>query len=451
MRIRKATEYKSSALAAARGPDNKDAKSKGCCWNLLRRLAVSSRVQCVHRISWLPCQLTDEQVSVNEEGHIDTRLIQRQAMLQFGEKGEPPVNPNVITFLLTGSKLDLRQYVEGVEPEDLQCELRRYSTEGNLVRWPVLGAHGYNYWFSCTLKHSKGLFIVTGFLRHPSDQDPPGQKDYHSWPAISDGELLTTTVAMVIKTQTPSVSARLRSEQKLHCQFAVDHRGPDVTVEWHWQHRGERAKLFSHNSHSGQTQGSGVGLKALARGDASYKLPFTKMNSEGTYICSVSVIPLFANLDISLYIEEPPRVSLNVGPTLSMEEGKEQKIVCEAEGYYPLDVDIAWYEQEPGVSGQRVGAPLPVELKNILMSSHKHNQDNTFSVAAFFYLHASLKASGRQFTCRVFHQSLRMPIRQSFILNVEEPSSWMLNLTLGFLVFILLAVLAMMLPHLNSE
>ncbi|XP_061590878.1 tapasin-related protein-like [Cololabis saira] len=353
-------------------------------------------------------------------------------------------------MFFVASKLDLRRYVEGVEPEDLECELRRYSTEGIHVRWPVQGALGYNRWFSCTLKHSKGVFTVTGFLRHPSDQGPPGQQDYRSWPAISDRELLPTTVAMVIKTQTPVVNARLRSEQKLHCQFAVDHRGPNVTLEWHRQHRGERSRLFSHVSRSGQTHGSGVALKGLAGGDASYTLPFTKMISEGTYICSVSVVPLFASLDVNLHIEEPPRVSLNVGPTLVMEEGKEQKIMCEAESYYPLDVDITWYEQDPRASRQRVGAPLPVMLENILMSSHKHNTDSTFSVAAFFYLQASLKSSGRQFTCSVTHQSLRVPIRQSFILEVEEPSSWMLNLALVFLVFILLAVLAVMLPRLNS-
>lgn len=110
-------------------------------------------------------------------------------------------------------------------------------------------------------------------------------------------------VALVIKTQSPSVRAGLSSQQKLHCQFDLDHRGPNVTVEWHRQHRGEKTRLFSHSSRSGQTQGTGVGLKRLAGGDASYTLPFTKMSSEGTYICSVSVNPLLASLDINLQIE----------------------------------------------------------------------------------------------------------------------------------------------------
>lgn len=116
---------------------------------------------------------------------------------------------------------------------------------------------------------------------------------------------------------------------------------------------------------------------------------------------------------------EPPRVSLNFEQTLSLVEGEEKKVICDAEGYYPLDVEIVWYEQDPAVSGQRVGAPLPKVLQNILLSSHKHNSDKTFSLSAFFYLKASLRDSGRQFTCSVSHQSLRVPVKKSFTLNVQ--------------------------------
>ncbi len=87
----------------------------------------------------------------------------------------------------------MRRYVEGVEAEQLECKMRRYSTEGIHVRWPVKGAQEYNRWFSCTLRHTKGLFTITSSLRHPSDQPPSGQQDYRSWPAIGDKEILQTT------------------------------------------------------------------------------------------------------------------------------------------------------------------------------------------------------------------------------------------------------------------
>lgn len=109
--------------------------------------------------------------------------------------------------------------------------------------------------------------------------------------------------AMVMKTLTPSVRAGLGSKQKLHCQFAVDHHGPNFDVEWLLQQRGERTSLFSHSSRSVQSKGSGVLHRSLADGDASYTLPFTKLSSEGTYICSVSVLPLLVSMDIVLQIE----------------------------------------------------------------------------------------------------------------------------------------------------
>lgn len=107
-----------------------------------------------------------------------------------------------------------------------------------------------------------------------------------------------------MKTLTPSLKSNLGAQNKLHCQYAIDHRGPNLTLEWHKQ--GERTTLFSYSRHTGQTEGGGVQLKGLADGDASYNLPFAKIINEGTYVCSVSVLPLSASLDISLHIEGEP-------------------------------------------------------------------------------------------------------------------------------------------------
>ncbi|KAF3847183.1 hypothetical protein F7725_020211 [Dissostichus mawsoni] len=329
----------------------------------------------------MPCQFTDEHVFKNVEGHTETQLIHREALLQFGQIGDAAVNPHGITFLITVSKLDLRRYLEGVEAEQLECELRRYSTAGIHVRWPVLGAREYNHWFTFTLKHTNGLFRITGFLRHPSDTAAPGQQDYNSWTPIGDREMLVTTTAMVMKTLTPSVRAGLGSKQKLHCQFAVDHHGPNFHVEWLLQQRGERTSLFSHSSRSVQSKGSGVVHRSLADGDASYTLPFTKFSSEGTYICSVSVLPLFVSMDIVLQIEEAPRVSLNVGPTLTLLEGGEQRVTCEA----TVTTLGCGDRVDPVVAGQRVGAPLPEKLQNVLLSSHKQQRQEVLA-DAFFYL-----------------------------------------------------------------
>ncbi|KAL6104995.1 uncharacterized protein ACO6RY_06617 [Pungitius sinensis] len=422
---------------------------------ILSYVCLCAGVQSVHQVSWLPCHFTDEHVFLDADGHTRTEHVPRDAVLQFGPTGHPPANPSAVTFLVTGSKLDLRRFLEGAEAEQLECELRRYSTKGaHDISWPVQGAGGqeHNRWFSCTLGHANGLFKVTGFLRHPSDLPPPERQEYHSWPAIGDGESLLTSVAMVIKTQPPAVRAALGSAQKLHCRFSVDHKGPNVTVEWHRRRRGEVTRLFSHAARSGVAAGGGVALRGLASGDASYDLPFAEVRSEASYICSVSVPPLLGSLEIDLHIEEAPRVSLNIGPALSLPEGGEQKVSCHAEGYYPLDVEIVWHVQDAAAaaSGRRVGAPLPKELQNVLLSSHRHNQDQTYSLTSFFYLQARAEASGRLFTCSVSHPALRMPVKKSFVLTVEESSDWMLKLLGGLVLVSLVAVLFLLLSYLHS-
>lgn len=122
--------------------------------------------------------------------------------------------------------------------------------------------------------------------------------------SVSSLSFLSCVLAVVvIKTESPIVKVGLGAQKKLHCQFVIDHKAPNTIVEWHRQHHGEKNRLFSLTRSTGQIQGTGVDLKRLAGGDASYSLAFTKMSSQGTYICSVSVSPLFASQDINLQIQ----------------------------------------------------------------------------------------------------------------------------------------------------
>ncbi|KAL7848822.1 hypothetical protein SRHO_G00204450 [Serrasalmus rhombeus] len=378
--------------------------------------------QSVHDVQWLPCQFVDESIKLNQEGHKETTYHHRNALLQFGVLGDRPIDQDVITFLVVASKVDMRRYVAGGE-DTLQCEIRRYSTGGIVMRWPGLGAQEHDIWFTCTLTHTEGLFVITTFLRHT-----PAQEGNHELIQVADRELLTTSAAMVVVTRTPSVAVGLMKDQTLHCQFAVDHKQASMTVEWRLQRRGERTKIFSYSSRSGKTEGSGVSVKAIGAGNASLKLPLTSQASEGTYVCSVHVPPLYGSHDITLNIHEPPRVSVNVGSSLALTLGGEQKVVCDAEGYYPLDVNIDWVREPSGSSF------LPEVLKNVLYSSHRHNKDGTYSLSAFFLLQPGLEDSGYKYTCRVHHQALRIPIRKSFTLTVSEQDSLWYVLVFGFII-----------------
>lgn len=91
-----------------------------------------------------------------------------------------------------GSKVDMRRYLEGDE-DTLHCEVRRYSTGGIVMRWPITGAQDHDVWFTCTIRHTQGLFVITTFLRHTPTASAQGQVDYLQWITVNDRDLLTTS------------------------------------------------------------------------------------------------------------------------------------------------------------------------------------------------------------------------------------------------------------------
>ncbi|XP_065137225.1 tapasin-related protein-like [Paramisgurnus dabryanus] len=393
-------------------------------------------------VQWLPCQFVDEKVHVNEEGHIETQFIYRKAVIQFGNVGDSPLYPT-ITFLVTASKVDMRRYVEGGD-DTLNCEIRRYSTvdKGHVKRWPTMGAQEYDVWFSCTLRHTKGEFIITTFLRHTPSDPAKGKVDYLQWLTVNDKDLLLTSAVMVVLTRTPSVEVGFLKEPTLDCQFAVDHKNANVTVDWKLQRsHGKRSRLFSYTSRTGTSEGTGVSIKDIGGGNASFKLLPTRKNSEGTYICSILVPPLHGSHNIPLHLREQPRVFLNVGSTLSLTVGEGHKVTCDAEGYYPMDVNIEWLREPVSDS------PSPVFLKNVWHSSHRFHHNGTYSLSAFLQLQPGLEDSGYKYTCEVSHTSLLVPIRKSFILSVTEPDLTMWYIEIIGLNGVILGIVFKLLCH----
>ncbi|XP_076129150.1 tapasin-related protein-like isoform X2 [Alosa pseudoharengus] len=368
----------------------------------------------------------------------ETKYQLRDAGLQFGQPGDSPLHSELITFLVTASKVDVRRYFKG-GLDTLQCELHRHRMGGTPVRWPSLGAQEHDNWFTCTLRHTEGLFVITYFLRHSPSVPNVVQPDFQQWVPVADRDTITTTAVMMVLSHTPSVEVGLMKEQTLNCEFAVDHKSAHLTVEWHLQRKGHRSKLFSYSSHTGQSEGSGVSVKAIAKGDASLKIPLTRETSEGTYVCSVHVPPISSSHSMALQLMEPPRVSLNVNSQVSLSEGELQRVDCEAAGFYPLDVHMEWLKESltPGASR------MPEVLKVVTFSNHRNNPDGTYSLTAHFLLKPTLQDSGYRYTCRVSHDALQMPIRKSFTLSVTEKDSYLWYIPpiltiLGILGFLLI-------------
>ncbi|XP_028973495.2 tapasin-related protein-like [Esox lucius] len=344
---------------------------------------------------WLPCRLWDVHVWKKNDGQTESKYVQKDVVLQFASSGDSALYPDSITFLVGASKVDMRKYVEG-PVDQLRCEIHRYSKGMSRVRWPSLGGTEHDIWFTCTLRHIAGLFNITSYLRvTPATTMSPHQPDFHSWVTLAGKDKLRASAVMVLMTRSPSVWVGLQEKETLHCEFAVDHKVPDLTVEWHLDpFRGRRTRLFRYSRRSGQTEGSGVAVNGIARGTASLTVPLTGRSSEGTYWCSVQVPPLNGSLAIGLHIMVPPSVSMTIEQSLI------PRVVCKADRYYPLDVDIELFK-ETG-SGE-----LPKKLGNVSHYKHTEHSEGTFSLSAFVRLRPSpLESECGIYSCRVKHVSL---------------------------------------------
>ena len=61
-----------------------------------------SCVVLLQEVSWLPCELVEEYIQTDVNGAPDTQSRHRNVMLQFGQTGDRTMNPDSITFFVTG-------------------------------------------------------------------------------------------------------------------------------------------------------------------------------------------------------------------------------------------------------------------------------------------------------------------------------------------------------------
>ncbi|XP_051891729.1 tapasin-related protein-like [Pristis pectinata] len=374
--------------------------------------------------------------------------VTRKALLLFGDID---TDEEAIRFKVKDSSLDIFHYV-GTKPDDLECEISRYSTHGFHVPWPHQGAElTENKWFTVTIKNRHGKFTTTSFMRklkasnlevNEKSEAPTDDEDS----PIGNTDTLLVQVNYIIHTSTPLIRTKLKQDLVLDCGYKIDH-STDVNIDWRYQYKGVKKKLFSYNGRNQQVEhiekGVGAFLDQIKNGNASLRIRNVDINNEGSYTCLVYVPPLFGTHTINLEIMEPPKVSLN-HDSLSLKEGDEQKLACDAEMYYPLDVTMKWQRQQ----GRE--HLLPVYLTNTVFSSHKPNKDGTFNVTSYFRFTASLRDDGATFICQVGHISLEKAIKRYVHVNVEARSQILLYILILILSLFFCAVLIILLIHLSK-
>ncbi|XP_056414415.1 tapasin-related protein-like isoform X2 [Hyla sarda] len=339
-----------------------------------------------------------------------------------------------VTFIFKDSPVNLMPFLkEGIT--DLKCEIKPYFTANTQILWPGVKStdNGLNSWYIYTVQDSAGKFHTATFFTKLTETAEKKEDKHH---------VLAT---FMLSTRTRNVYARLGDSVLLDCAFTVDHQAK-ISVTWSYRESSE-VKILSYNGDTKKLQNNWkdayMNVEELKTGNAS--LLVNNLKKEGLFTCTVSVASLFAEQQIHLYIRESPLVTLNVGSALTLSEGDEQKFVCDASGYYPLDVNIEWLRELPNTG------LLPSVLSNVVYSSHKHNHNGTYSLSGFFLYTASLQDNGVTFTCRVEHSSLKKPIRKSVTLTVLDSQPWMLLIVIVILILVLLYCVRIYYKEMNAN
>ncbi|KAG7469616.1 hypothetical protein MATL_G00130550 [Megalops atlanticus] len=263
-------------------------------------------------------------------------------------------------------------------------------------------------WFSASLQGLDGQLTLSSVMRAPKGTNEPN------------------VILSVFSTST-SIRSRLGVPVVLDCGFWMDASSPlsgmGFAVEWRYQFRGEGRLVVAYDGKGDRLaetteEGAELDIPALHQtGNASLLLEEAQVRHTGTYICTVYLPYLLAQVAIDLEIEEPPSLSISPSPLPISYPGQTLSVQCEASGFAPLSLELSW---------EFVGADGGVQsLGEGGMSGHRQASDGTFSQSSRLTLDLGKLDLGRggEVTCVAVHPGgTRRASTTLNIIGVSGPS-----------------------------
>lgn len=263
------------------------------------------------------------------------------------------------------------------------CELNPFQPEPCPLKWvaPLTdSAQSPLYlqaqWFTATIHGLNKEMSVTSVVRSLDERND---------------------VILSVTTKTVSVWARLGEPVLLDCSYWVDPASPlhgaGFSVEWRYQFRGNGRLVLGYDGKSDRLsdirdEGATLDFEGLhANGNASLILSEAQVKQSGTYICSVHVPYVLAQVTLELEIVEPPTVSIHPSSLPLVVPGQTLAMLCEASGFAPLSLDFSWELRDSEGNRKPLGPGS--------VSGHRENYDRTYSQSSRLDLDSAALESGR--------------------------------------------------------
>ncbi|TSX30749.1 Tapasin [Bagarius yarrelli] len=277
-----------------------------------------------------------------------------------------------------------------------QCEINPFTPQASIVKWAAAltaSAQSPVYlsadWFSVAAQGVNRELTLSNLMRAPSGSKEP-------------------TVILSISSRTSVIRSRLGEPVLLDCGFWVDPSSPlhgsGFAVEWRYQFRGEGRLVAAYdgmNDRFAETseKDADLNIEGLHEtGNASLVLKEVQVRHVGTYICTVYLPHLLAQVALELEVEEPPSLSVYPSPLPLTVPWQVVTVHCEASGFYPLSLELHWEFTDTEGKKRLLGQGK--------VTGHRQASDRTYSQSSRIELDSSKLGLGRggEVSCVAKHQ-----------------------------------------------
>ncbi|KAK2852246.1 hypothetical protein Q7C36_007447 [Tachysurus vachellii] len=296
-----------------------------------------------------------------------------------------------------------------------QCEINPFFPQASMVKWAApltASAQSPIYlsadWYSVAAQGLNGELTLANVMRAPSGSNEP-------------------SVILSVFSKTSIIRSRLGESVLLDCGFWVDPSSPlhgsGFAVEWRYQFRGEGRLIVAYdgmNDRFSETSVTDADLDIAGlfeSRNASLVLKEAQVSHVGTYICTIYLPHLLAQVALELEVIEPP--SLTVYPSslpLSI-PGQVLTVHCEASGFFPLSLDLEWEFTDAEGKKRSLGQGS--------VTGHRQASDKTYSQSSHLQLDSAKLGLGRggEVSCVAKHQGgTRRATVTLNIIGVSAPS-----------------------------
>ncbi|CAK6971638.1 TAP binding protein (tapasin)%2C tandem duplicate 1 [Scomber scombrus] len=276
-----------------------------------------------------------------------------------------------------------------------QCEINPFQPQISSLKWaaPLTeSALSPIYlqadWISTAIQGLNKQLGVSSIMRAPT-----GSKEHD--------------VVLSVTTKTVSVQSRLGEPVLLDCGFWTDPTSPlygsGFAVEWRYQFRGDGRLVLAYDGKADrladtQEEGATLDFDSLhEKGNASLILQEAQVRHSGTYICTVYLPYLLAQVAVELEIVEPPSLSIHPSPLPLSVPGQILTVQCDASGFAPLSLELSWEFKDTDGKSRPLGSGS--------VTGHRQAWDGTFSQSSRLELDTSKLDLGRggEVTCVAVH------------------------------------------------